>query len=219
VSVYSDQTFARQDGLAKSEIRDSPAVEIHREEGDVSFQPSSVDLHLGGEFLEQKSQKQPIKVDHRETYPRYDFKGTDEDGYYHVKPGQFVLATTQETVSLDDSVVAYLWGRSSVGRLGLFVHNAGLVDSAYSGQLTLEIKNPTNNTIALKEGMRIVQMTVHELTEPSSVGYDEQVRSKYEGQAGVTPSRLHRDFLNEDVESQSESTSETTVTQSCEEDQ
>ena len=197
MSVYSDQAFARQHGLATSEIRDSPAVEIQRENGDISFQPSSVDLHLSDEFLEQKDQKQPIMVDHRETYPRYDFKGTDEDGYYHVKPGQFVLATTQETVHLDDSVVAFLWGRSSVGRLGLFVHNAGLVDSAYSGQLTLEIKNPTNNTIALKEGMRIVQMTVHELTEQSSVGYDEQVDSKYEGQHGVTPSRLHEDFVDE----------------------
>jgi deoxycytidine triphosphate deaminase len=63
--------------------------------------------------------------------------------------------------------------------------------------LTLEIKNPTNNTIALKEGMRIVQMTVHELTEQSSVGYDEQLDSKYEGQHGVTPSRLHEDFVDE----------------------
>ncbi len=198
MSVYSDQAFARQHGLATSAIRESPSVEIRRDDGDVSFQPSSVDLHLGGEFLEQKSQKQPITVDQQETYPRYDFVETkDDEGYYHVNPGQFVLATTQEMVHLDDSVVGFLWGRSSVGRLGLFVENAGLVDAAFDGSLTLELFNPTNNTIKIKEGMRIVQMTVHELTEQSGVGYDEQLTSKYEGQQGVTPSRLHRDFNND----------------------
>ena len=193
MSVYSDKAFGREHGLAVSEIQDSPHVSVEREEGDLSFQPSSVDLHLGGQFLEMHDQDEPIYVDQRSSYPRYDF-ATPDDGYYEIDPNQFVLATTQEVVSLDETVVGFLWGRSSVGRLGLFVHNAGLVDSGYDGNLTLEIVNPTSNTIAVREGMRIVQMTVHELTEPSAAGYDEQVDSKYNEQSGVTPSRLHEDF-------------------------
>jgi len=194
VTVLSDHDLSAAFGRQVSDIQDRPDVEIHRPNGEPTIQPSSVDLHLDDQFCVPKSQKTPIKIDQRESYPQYDYELTDENGYFHIKPNQFVLAATTEEITLSENVVGFLWGRSSVGRLGLFVENAGLVDAGFSGDITLELYNPTNNTIAVKEGMRIVQLTVHELTTEAAEPYDEQVTSKYNGQSGVTPSRLSHDF-------------------------
>lgn len=194
MSVYSDSRLLREESVSYDYYRASPSVEITRKQGDVAYQPSSVDLHLGGEFYVQEQQKEPIYVDDKDTYPDY---VKTEAQQFHIHPNQFVLATTQETVSLDNSVVGFLWGRSSVGRIGVFAHNAGLLDSQFSGSITLELYNASQNTIVLKKGMRIVQMTVHQLTDETTAGYEELAESKYNGQSGVTPSRLFEDFDNE----------------------
>jgi len=183
VTVYSDTDFWREQGLSKSDIEQTGSVEIRRNEGNISYQPSSIDLHLGPEFLVMREQQKPIVVDERETYPEYDYRYATP--HFVIKPDDFVLGVTQETVSLASDVVAFMWGRSSVGRLGIRVHNAGLVDPAFEGQLVLELKNETPNEIALKTGMRICQMTVHELDSLPSQGYDEKVDEKYQSQSGV----------------------------------
>jgi len=97
-------------------------------------------------------------------------------------------------VSLPNGAVGFLHGRSSVGRLGLFVHNAGVVDAGYGpGELTLELYNASRNSIKLDVGMRICQMTVHEHKTDPIVGYGKQKGSKYQGQTGPTPSKLYED--------------------------
>lgn len=177
--------------MSKSEIRVTGHVTIRRDEGPVDYQPSSVDLHLDDEFLVMQPQDEPVVLDDESTYPEYELHLQDE---FVIEPLQFVLATTQEVVGLDETVYGQLWGRSSVGRLGIFVHNAGLADSGFSGDLTLELFNASPVPIELESGMSIAQMTVHELKNPSTVDYGEQGGSKYQDQSGVTPSRLHEDY-------------------------
>lgn len=169
----------------------APAI-VAREDGEVSIEPSSVDLHLGAKHGAFTNQKQPVKVWDEETYPDVAYRG--ESDTFIVHPHEFVLAHTQDVVHLPADTVGFLHGRSSVGRLGLFVHNAGLVDAGFSGDLTLELYNASKNAIELKPGMRICQMTVHELESHPDVEYSEHNGNKYQGQRGPTPSRLFEDF-------------------------
>lgn len=170
---------------------DSGSIDVYRE-GDISYQPASVDLHLADEYTLLEDTQQPIDVTDESTYPDTDER-TDVDEI-PVKPQQFVLARTDEWIELDGSVIGFLDGRSSVGRMGLFVENAGLVDPGFSGTLTLELFNATQNTIVLQPDMRIVQLTVQELTDTASVDYAAKRDEKYDEQLGVTPSRLYNDF-------------------------
>lgn len=174
-----------------NEILDSPhAPAIVSRENGVSVEPSSVDLHLGKKFGSFKRQKQPVKVWDESTYPEF---REESAGEIHIKPGEFLLAHTQDHVHLPGDCVGFLHGRSSVGRLGLFVHNAGLVDAGFSGGLTLELFNASKNTIALRPDMRICQMTVHAHDTAPNVPYSNQ-NNKYQNQRGPTPSRLYEDF-------------------------
>ena len=60
-------------------------------------------------------------------------------------PGEFVLGTTFERVTLSNKVVARLEGKSSLGRIGLLIHStAGFVDPGFAGYLTLELSNVAN---------------------------------------------------------------------------
>lgn len=156
-----------------------------------SFEPSSVDLHLNNEFTFPYEKGKRVKVWDEDTYPEYR-RDTVENPI--LGPHSFVLAETEERVELPADSVGFLHGRSSVGRLGLFVHNAGLVDAGFSGSLTLELFNAAPHEIELKAGMRICQMTVHTHEEVPDVDYSNQEESKYQNQVGATPSRLYSDF-------------------------
>ena len=169
----------------------APAI-VARDDGEVSIEPSSIDLHLGQEYGWLKEQKRPVSVWNEETYPEFAHQYNDTEILIH--PKEFLLAHTEDVVHLPSDCVGFLHGRSSVGRLGLFVHNAGLLDPGFRGSITLELFNATRNTIVLKPGMRICQMTVHELDSTPDVEYSAHNGNKYQGQRGPTPSRLHEDF-------------------------
>jgi dCTP deaminase len=104
--------------------------------------------------------------------------------------GEFVLAHTVEEITLGACLAGQVYGKSSIGRLGLEVENAGYIDPGFSGQITLELKNTTNYTIRLTVGMPIAQMAVHRLSSPAVRPYGHPSRSsRYMGQMGATPSR------------------------------
>lgn len=180
--------------LSETEINsylESGELKIDRPEGGIAVQPSSVDLHLGKKAKRYENRNSMVSVWAENTYPE-----TKETAYNTIiiDPGEFILAHTEEVVCLPSGLVGYLQGRSSVGRLGLFVENAGLVDAGFSGDLTLELFNASKNAIELKPGMRICQMTLHKHTNPPNVDYSQQTDSKYQGQREATPSRLYEDF-------------------------
>jgi dCTP deaminase len=112
-----------------------------------------------------------------------------------------VLASTLERIQLPDDLVARLEGKSSLGRLGLLIHStAGFIDPGWDGHVTLELSNVANLPITIYYGMKIGQLSFVQLTEPAETPYGAGVLgSKYQGQAGPTPSRYWQNFPRERV--------------------
>ena len=106
-------------------------------------------------------------------------------------PGEFVLASTLEVITLGDQLAGRLEGKSSLGRLGLLTHStAGFIDPGFSGHVTLELSNVANLPIKLWPGMKIGQLCIFRLSSPAEHPYGSAVYgSRYQGQRGPTPSR------------------------------
>ncbi|QIR31216.1 dCTP deaminase [Halorubrum virus Serpecor1] len=155
----------------------------------LSVEPASMDLHLGSE-LRIPSATGVVEVDDADTYPAH-YERTSE---LSLSPGKFALAHTEENITVPDDKVGILHGRSSVGRLGLFIHNAGFIDPGFRGQVTLELFNAAPYPIRLRDGMRICQLALHDMKTTPDVAYSEENGNKYSDQTGATPSRLYEDF-------------------------
>lgn len=94
-----------------------------------------------------------------------------------IKPGEFLLGSTYEIVTMPDDITARLEGKSSVGRVGLSIHiTAGWVDCGFDGAVTLEIKNEAPWALTLHEGMRIAQLAFFEMHSPAAKPYGQTGR-------------------------------------------
>ncbi len=122
-----------------------------------------------------------------------------EEDPFILHPGEFVLASTLEVVGLADDIVARLEGKSSLGRLGLLIHStAGFIDPGFKGQVTLELSNVATLPIVIYPHMKIGQVSFYELSTPAEHPYGSVgAGSKYQGQSGPTPSRVHHDFTED----------------------
>ena len=159
-------------------------------------QPSSIDLRCSDTFRVFENHRYSI-IDPKADQPHLTQTVTavpEEPFILH--PGEFVLGSTLEVVGLADDIVARLEGKSSLGRLGLLIHStAGFIDPGFKGQVTLELSNVSNLPIAIYPEMKIGQVSFYELSTPAENPYGSAgAGSKYQGQAGPTPSRIHRDF-------------------------
>jgi dCTP deaminase len=160
------------------------------------IQPSSVDLHLDRYFrvfLNHTMRVIDVKEDQEELTELVEI---GEDDSFVLHPGEFVLGSSSERVTLPTDLVARLEGKSSLGRLGLLIHStAGFVDAGWDGHLTLELSNVANLPIALYPGMKIGQISFLRMTTPADAPYGSAaVGSKYQGQRGPTPSRYFENF-------------------------
>jgi dCTP deaminase len=159
-------------------------------------QPSSIDVRLDRYFrVFNNSQYTHIDpaVQQDELTSLVEPTG-DEPFVLH--PGEFVLGSTLEVVTLPDDLASRLEGKSSLGRLGLITHaTAGFIDPGFSGHITLELSNVANLPITLWPGMKIGQLCVFRLSSPAEHPYgSERYGSRYQGQRGPTPSRSYRNF-------------------------
>ncbi len=160
------------------------------------LQPSSVDLHLDGDFRVFRNNRYPY-IDVRASKPELtELVSVAEDEQFILHPTEFVLGQTLEWVELPDDLVARLEGKSSLGRLGLLIHStAGYVDPGWKGNLTLELSNVANLPIALYSGMRIGQISFLRMTSPVERPYgSRELGSKYQGQSSPTASQFYKDF-------------------------
>lgn len=153
------------------------------------LQPSSYDLTLGREFKTFRAGMSEIDFNDPRTYADECYQTVEADEYV-LEWGRFALAHTVETFCLTSKFQAQVCGKSSLGRLGLFVENAGFVDPGFCGQLTLELYNCSSRPIRLRAGMRIAQIAFYRVEGEPSVPYgDPALRSHYQGQMGATVSR------------------------------
>ena len=165
------------------------------------LQPSSVDVRLDRFFR--------VFENHR--YPHIDPAADQSDLTREVEPagdepfilhpGEFVLASTFEVVTLPDDVAGRLEGKSSLGRLGLLTHStAGFIDPGFSGHVTLELSNVATLPIKLWPGMKIGQLCLFRLSSPAEHPYGSAVYgSRYQNQRGPTPSKSFQSFHRTDV--------------------
>jgi len=159
-------------------------------------QPSSIDVRLDRYFRVFENHRYP-HIDPSEDQPDLT-RMVEPDGNepFILHPGEFVLGSTYEVVSLPDDVAARLEGKSSLGRLGLLTHStAGFIDPGFSGHVTLELSNVATLPIKLWPGMKIGQVCFFRLSSPSQHPYgSEKYGSRYQGQRGPTQSRSHQNF-------------------------
>ena len=173
--ILSDRTILRM--LAEGTLGISPLEPAQD-------QPASVDIRLGNTFsVVEDTSSGIITMEHEIRYK------TIETDTYLLLPGQFVLATTMEYVTLPDNLTAFVEGRSSLGRMGLFIQNAGWVDPGFRGEITLELFNANRCAIELRAGRRVGQLVLAEMDAPALHPYS----GKYQGQTGATGSRVYLD--------------------------
>ncbi len=148
------------------------------------IQPASVDIRLGDTF--SVVDDTPLGVITLDSKINYKTIKTDT---YLILPGQFVLATTMEYFELPNNLTAFVEGRSSLGRMGLFIQNAGWVDPGFKGEITLELYNANRCAIELKCGRRVGQLVFSEMDDYALNPYN----GKYQGQTGATGSKVFMD--------------------------
>ncbi len=162
----------------------------------VMVQPSSVDVRLDRFFRLFDNHKYPV-IDPAQDQPDLTrLVEVEPDESFVLHPGEFVLGSTYEEVSLPDDVAARVEGKSSLGRLGLLTHaTAGFVDPGFTGHVTLELSNVATLPIVLHPGMKIGQLCFFQLSSPAEHPYGSDVRgSHYQGQRGPTASRSWANF-------------------------
>ncbi|MGZ4601514.1 MAG: dCTP deaminase [Oryzihumus sp.] len=165
------------------------------------LQPSSIDVRLDKFFRLFDNHKYPF-IDPATDQPDLTRLVEVEDGEpFILHPGEFVLGSTYEQVTLPDDIAARLEGKSSLGRLGLLTHStAGFIDPGFTGHVTLELSNVATLPIKLWPGMKIGQMCFFRLTSPAEKPYGTQAYgSRYQGQRGPTASRSFQNFHRTDV--------------------
>ena len=159
------------------------------------IQPSSVDVRLDKYFRVFENHKYSVidpSIEQSELTREVIAEG---DEAFILHPGEFVLASTYEVITLPDDIAGRLEGKSSLGRLGLLTHStAGFIDPGFSGHITLELSNVANLPVKLFPGMKIGQLCLIKLSSPAEHPYgSEKYGSRYQGQRGPTASRS---FLN-----------------------
>jgi len=160
------------------------------------IQPSSIDVRLDRWFRVFENHKYPYIDPSQEQPDLTRMIEPEGDEPFVLHPGEFVLGSTFEVVSLPDDIAGRLEGKSSLGRLGLLTHStAGFIDPGFSGHVTLELSNVANLPIVLYPGMKIGQLCLFRLSSPAEHPYgSEKYGSRYQGQRGPTPSRSFANF-------------------------
>lgn len=151
---------------------------------DESIQPASVDLRLGHHFLVVEDREMQIIDLNSEIKYR-----AIEGNQITIPPHSFLLATTMESIRLPGDLTAFVEGRSSIGRIGLFIQNAGWVDPGFEGQITLELYNANSLPIRLEAGRRICQLVFCGMDQAAAAPY----KGKYQGQKNATGSQVFKD--------------------------
>jgi dCTP deaminase len=144
--------------------------------------PNSYNLRLSNELLVYKN-----KVLDMATPNDYERLTIPSEGML-LEPGRLYLGRTFEFTGTEH-LVPMLEGRSSVGRLGLFIHvTAGFGDVGFRGFWTLEIL--CVQPVHIYSGVEICQIFYHTL-EGEYVNYKS---GKYQNNQGIQPSLLYKDF-------------------------
>lgn len=157
------------------------------------LQPASYDVRLSSLFRYFRDWQTMEAIDPKEEQLDSVLVDTFGDPFV-LAPGQFILASTHESITLPDNIGARYEGKSSVGRLGVLTHvTAGFIDPGFSGTITLELHNLRQRPIRLYPGMKIGQVCFYDLTSRANLPYG-SANNHYQDQEGPVPSAIHKQF-------------------------
>lgn len=158
------------------------------------IQPASIDVRLSRHFRVFDNHRYPC-IDPAASQPGLT-RLIDPAGPFILHPGEFVLASTLEIITLPAGIAGRLEGKSSLGRLGLLTHaTAGWIDPGFTGTVTLELSNVATLPVKLRPGMRIGQLCLFRCSSPADHPYGSpEYGSRYQGQRGPVASRPHLNF-------------------------
>ena len=183
----------------KAEI-DAGRVKVEPFNG-AMIQPSSVDVRLDRFFRVFENHKYSVidpSIEQPDLTREVAVEANEE---FILHPGEFVLASTYEIITLPDDIAGRLEGKSSLGRLGLLTHStAGFIDPGFSGHITLELSNVANLPVKLFPGMKIGQLCLIKLSSPAENPYGSALYgSRYQGQRGPTASKSWLNFHQSEI--------------------
>ena len=188
--VLSDRTIKEE--IARGRIIIDPLDPAY-------IQPASVDVRLDRRLLVFRDWHPPFYIDVKKNLEGLtEAVEIEDEKPFLLQPGEFVLVSTLEDITLPDDIVGRLEGKSSLGRIGLLVNStAGYVDPGWRGRLTMELSNVAKVPITLYNGMKIGQISFLRLTTAAERLYgDKSLGSRYQGQTETTASRFYQDFEN-----------------------
>lgn len=151
-----------------------------------SIQPASYDLRLGSNF------KRPVPSSvkgYNSFNDKIEYEDISTEDGVIIRPHSFLLGTSAEYIKLPNDLTAFVEGRSSIGRMGLFIQNAGWVDPGFEGEITFELFNASDVPIMLTSGSRIAQLVFVKMIGVCEAPY----KGKYQGQTGATGSMIYKD--------------------------
>lgn len=187
--VLSDRDLKK--ALQSGRIKIKPAIDFKTQLGSCS-----IDLRLGNLFRVFEYSKNPYidpsKKDYSNEITKEVRVKTGE--HFIMQPGDFVLASTLETIAISPDLLGRLEGRSSLGRLGIVVHStASIFEPGWDGRAVLELGNLGRMAISLTPGMRICAMTFEELSSRAEVPYSKKKGAKYVFQKGPDESKIYQE--------------------------
>lgn len=187
--ILSDRDIKR--AISEKRIRFRPQVDLK-----IQLGSCSMDLRLGKSFRVFKHSRYPYIDPHNRKLAEgmMEEKNVKEGEAFILQPGEFVLATTIESFTLPNDLLARLEGRSSLGRLGIVVHStASIFEPGWDGVVVMELGNLGRMPVALYPGMRICALTFEELSSPCEVPYSKKIGAKYVKQKSPEPSKIADD--------------------------
>jgi dCTP deaminase len=141
----------------------TPLLDVDEQVGN-----ASVDLRLGPDLIVMRRTTGAMAFDpahdadfiaRTRAAQQYIRRPFGSAAYLH--PGEFVIARTLEHVTLPEDISGEAVGRSSLGRLGLVIATATLIQPEFQGTITLELVNLASVPIVLYVGMRIAQIALY----------------------------------------------------------
>lgn len=144
--------------------------------------PNSYNLRLSNELLVYNNDVLDMKK------PNEDSRICIPKEGLCLSPGRLYLGRTMEYTQTEN-YVPMLEGRSSIGRLGMFIHvTAGFGDVGFCGYWTLEIY--CIHPVKIYPGVEICQIYYHGIEGK----YEKYKSGKYQNNSGIQPSLLYKDF-------------------------
>jgi len=188
--ILSDRDIKKH--IKEGKIKIIPEPNFEKQLG-----PCSLDLHLGNSFKLFKHTEHAFIDLNNKTVPieemMNEIKITNSKPLI-LRPGDFLIAATEEEIILPTDIMGRLDGRSSLGRLGLVVHStAARFDPGWKGKAIMEIGNLGVIPIALYPGIRICAMTFETLSSPAETPYLKQKDHKYAGQDSPRASKVNEE--------------------------